>query len=161
MKGSVGTINGSGKFREQSSWDRGQKVPGFRFDGNGGSFQTASVEGMKNNGGSWSNIGSPWQKETNRNPVHEGMKTVGHVNKRDGYSHTRHLTNQAEHDGVKCGGDWFNSEQPSISRLTNSKSNARKAASAAIAKIPLPLSRHIARVYFPNGALTLLEGHST
>ncbi len=50
-------------------------------------------------------------------------------------------------DGIKCGGDWFNDEQPSISRLTGSKSPARKAASAMIAKIPLPLSRHIASVY--------------
>lgn len=31
----------------------GQKVPGFRFDGSGKSFQSASVEGMKNTGGSW------------------------------------------------------------------------------------------------------------
>ena len=36
-----------------------------------------------------------------------------------------------------------------ISRLTSSKSAARKAASAMIAKIPLPLSRYIARVYYP------------
>jgi hypothetical protein len=34
---------------------------------------------------------------------------------------------------------------------TNSKSNARKAASAMIAKIPLVLSQHIARVYKPSG----------
>jgi hypothetical protein len=53
-------------------------------------------------------------------------------------------------DGLKCGGDWFNAEQPSISRMTSSKSPARKAASAMIAKIPLPLSRHIARVYRPD-----------
>ena len=52
-------------------------------------------------------------------------------------------------DGVKQGGDWFNSSQPSISRLTGSKSNARKAASAAIAKIPLALARWIAKVYYP------------
>src|SRR6185369_3220372 len=45
------------------------KVPGFRFDGSGRSFQTASVEGLKNSGGSWLNIGSPGQKELNRNPV--------------------------------------------------------------------------------------------
>jgi hypothetical protein len=48
---------------------------------------------------------------------------------------------------IKCGGDWFNASQLSISRLTGSKSQARKQASAMIAKIPLPLSRHIARVY--------------
>lgn len=73
----------------------GQKVPGFRFDGSGKSFQTASVE------------------------------------------------------GVKCGGDWFNASQPSISRLTGSKSPARKAASAEIARIPFPLASYIARVYRP------------
>ncbi len=52
-------------------------------------------------------------------------------------------------NGTKCGGDWFNNEQPSLSRLYSSKSSARKAASAQIAKIPLPLSRWIARVYKP------------
>gem|GEM_PF-1103678 len=105
------------------------KVPGFRFDGSGRSFQTASVE---------------------------GQKTAGHINKRDGHDHTRHLTNQRESDGVKQGGisgerdngkgdRWF---QDGAAR-SGSKSNARKAASAAIAKIPLALSQHIARVYRP------------
>ncbi len=55
-------------------------------------------------------------------------------------------------DGVKQGGDWFNAEQPSISRMCGSKSTARKAASAHIAKIPLPLSRHIARMWKPEVA---------
>jgi hypothetical protein len=50
-KGSVGTINGSGKIREQSAWDH-VKLPGFRFDGSGRSLQTASVEGTKQ-GGEW------------------------------------------------------------------------------------------------------------
>jgi hypothetical protein len=46
-----------------------RKVPGFRFDGSGRSFQTASVEGMKNAiGGSWFKIGSPGQKNVNNNP---------------------------------------------------------------------------------------------
>jgi hypothetical protein len=51
--------------------------------------------------------------------------------------------------GIKQGGDWFNASQPSISRLCGSKSKARKKASAMIAKIPLELSLHIARVYKP------------
>ena len=55
-------------------------------------------------------------------------------------------------DGVKQGGDWFNASQPSISRLTSSKSTARKAASAHIAKIPPSLSRWIARAWKPDGA---------
>ena len=56
---------------------------------------------------------------------------------------------QAEH--VKCGGDWFEGKEPSQMRHHSSKSNGRKMASAMIAKIPLPLSRHIARVYAPQG----------
>lgn len=55
-------------------------------------------------------------------------------------------------NGIKCGGDWFNDKQPSISRMTSSGSKARKArkaASALIAKIPLPLSRHIAATFKP------------
>lgn len=34
-----------------------------------------------------------------------------------------------------------------------SKSKARKAASAMIAKIPLPVSRHVGRCFVPTGAL--------
>src|SRR3990167_3172745 len=75
----------------------GAKVPGFRFDGSGKSFQTASVE----------------------------------------------------ESGTKQGGDWFNASQPFISRMTSSKSNARKAASAQIAKIPFALAQHIARSWRP------------
>ena len=72
----------------------GRKVPGFRFDGSGRSFQTASVEGRKQEG---------------------------------------------------SGAAWFDN---GLCRH-GSKSSARKAASAAIAKIPLPLSRHIAAYWYP------------
>jgi hypothetical protein len=51
--------------------------------------------------------------------------------------------------GIKVGGDWF-SDPKSPSRTSGSKSNARKAASAMIAKIPFPLSQHIARVFRPD-----------
>lgn len=114
----------------------------------------------------------------------EGSKTLAHVNRRDGHSHTRHLTNQREHDavrdGLKHGGDWFSdpsspsrqgglvregTKQAGIGGLREngkgdawfqdgaarhgSKSNARKAASAQIAKIPERLSRWIAAYYYP------------
>ena len=78
-------------------------------------------------------------------------KTVGHVNKRDGHNHTRHLTNQRESDAVKqpglSGAAWFDQGAASVS----SKSNARKAASAAIAKIPTELAEYVGRFYFPGG----------
>jgi hypothetical protein len=80
MKGSVGTVNGSGKHREQSSWDRGAKVSGDWF-------------------GSYAD-----------------MKAAGTI---------------------------------SPGRLHGKNSVKRKAASAVIAKIPLPLSRHIAHAWKP------------
>lgn len=52
-------------------------------------------------------------------------------------------------DGIKNGGDWFNTSQPSYQRRRSSKSTARKAASAHIAKIPIDLSRWIAKAWHP------------
>ena len=58
-------------------------------------------------------------------------------------------TNSAEY-GIKNGGDWFSSgNNCSLQRRFGSKSIGRKAASALIAKIPLPLSTHIARTFLP------------
>jgi hypothetical protein len=51
--------------------------------------------------------------------------------------------------GLKCGGDWFGPRDKSAMRNHSSKSPARKFASAMIAKIPLPLSRHIAATFRP------------
>ena len=82
-------------------------------------------------------------------PLGRATKTVGHINKRDGHSSTRHLTNQLEHDSIKVGGDWFNDRRPGTICAHGSKSPARKAASARIAKIPLMLAQHIAHVYRP------------
>lgn len=142
-------------------------------------------------------------------------KNPGHVNQRDGHTRTRHLTNPAEHEGVKVGGldwnkripgqafnttaeraikngggSWFavahnttsgksqNARDQLVAQISadgvkqsglagprtngkgdgwfedgaarhGSKSRARKAASAAIAKIPFPLACHIARSWKP------------
>ncbi len=104
---------------------------------------------MPNDGGSWFNVAHNTTSGKGQNP--DGRKTVGHLNQRDGHSHTRHLTNQAEH--VKNGGDWFASGADcSLQRRQSSKGSARKAASAHIAKIPLPLSRHIGRAWYPTEA---------
>lgn len=55
-----------------------------------------------------------------------------------------------EIDGRKVGGSWFgDGNDTSFMRRHSSKSNARKAASALIAKIPFPLASHIARVWKP------------
>jgi len=125
-----------------------EKVPGFRFDGSGRSFQTASVEAR--------GVKVPGQIQGKEYAMCRtgaaGQKTLGHVNKRDGHGHTRHLTNQAESDAVraaatKVGGDWF--RDPACHSKHGSKSNARKAASALIARIPEPLARYIAEQHLP------------
>lgn len=73
------------------------KVSGFRFDGSGRSFQSASVEGVKHHG---------------------------------------------------SGAVWFDTGPASLP----SSSPRRKMASAMIAKIPLPLSRHIGKTFYPTAA---------
>ena len=86
----------------------GQKVPGFRFDGSGKSFQSASVEGT---GGKGMTGGTGMS----RDPIH-GRALYGGEN------------DPRRHHG-----------------------KARKAASAAIAVIPYPLARWIAKCWKPEG----------
>jgi hypothetical protein len=52
-------------------------------------------------------------------------------------------------DGIKFGGVWWNDSTNNLIRKASSRSIARKAASAQIAKIPFPLAQHIARVFKP------------
>ena len=97
-----------------------RKNPGFRFDGSGRSFQTESVD--------------------------RHLKAPGGVHIRDGAVSTARLTNPAEgRKGAGAGAGWFDQNLCSLP----SSSSRRKAASAKIAKIPLALSSHIARVYWP------------
>ena len=106
------------------------KVPGFRFDGNGGSFQTASVEytGVKAPGMNWSDQslrGQDFTRIAGKNSNHDdGVK------------------------GLTLRGQPLGKNE--LGRKHGSKSKARKAASAAIAKIPVPLAAHIARVWKPS-----------
>jgi len=164
-------LNPDGTAHPQGSWfriadssqgDRGQKLPGFRFDGSGRSFQTASVEATEGNKGTGNYPNRGWTAGTAISlglENYAGQKTAGHVNKRDGHGHTRHLTNQAESDAVRAAakqggmgrGDWFSKEARAdgASARFSSKSNARKAASALIARIPEPLARYVAEMHLP------------
>ena len=124
------------------------KVPGFRFDGNGGIFQTAAVEqsGTKNTEGSWVAIGSRGKTETNNNPVHQISKAW----REKKYQETDKRQYQVSDDGVK---GFTPHGQPlgknELGIKSGSKSKSSKAASAAIAKIPFPLARYIAAYWKP------------
>ena len=109
-------------------------VPGFRFDGSGKSFQSASVEhtGYKSKGMNWSD-------RTLRGQDFTRVAGKQAMARNDGMKH-RDLEGYERSHENKFG--W------KIPR-TASNSSARKAASAMIAKIPLPLSRHIAATYHP------------
>lgn len=78
-------------------------------------------EGLKNPGFRFDGSGKSFQTESVKRHVAEGRKGAG------------------------AGAEWFDQNLCKLS----SKSPARKAASAKIAKIPLALSSHIARVYRP------------
>lgn len=102
-----------------------RKVPGFRFDGSGKSFQTASVEesGLKSTGLNWSD------------------------RSKRGQDFTR-IAGAQRDEGIKQGGSWFHDSKGTL-RSHSAKSKSRKFASAMIAKIPLPLSRHVAATWHP------------
>lgn len=135
-----GKQNPDGTEHPQGSWFKiadsknrgsGRKVP-MNFHEHektgqpGRSFQSAAVEHTKNNGGSWFTVAHNTESGCGRNPVN-GTKNRD----ADGYERTH----------PKAFG-W------NVPR-TSSRSSARKAASAQIAKIPLPLSQWIARCYAP------------
>lgn len=110
----------------------GRKVSGFRFDGSGGSFQTASVN---------EHLKVPAAPGSGRSPAPgRGARFTS----RDCGAEV------AEgRKGAGAGAEWFDQNLCQLS----SKSSARKQASAQIAKIPLALSSHIARVYLPSKAV--------
>jgi len=151
----VENVRGAQKWVGRSRWNFGS----FHLWGDVPALMPIGKK-FKSSGMNWSNRDLRGQDFTRiagrQSLVADGQKTIGHANIRDGYSHTRHLTNPAEHEGVKQAGisgmrdngkgdRWL---QDGAAR-SGSKSNARKAASAMIAKIPLPLARYIARTYKP------------
>ena len=69
------------------------------------------------------------------------------------------MTNPAEHRGVKqpglSGAAWFDE---GAAKFSSSSSSSRKRAAAQIAKIPLPLARHIGRTFYPEPAANFADG---
>jgi len=127
--------------------------PGYKAQAFNGQAEQR-LKATENDGGSWFKVAHNTTSGKGQNP--DGCKTSGHLNIRDGHAHTKHLTNPAEH--VKNGGDWFGAgPDSSLQRRAGSKSNARKAASAHIAKIPLPLARWIARAWYPTELIEALR----
>lgn len=129
----------TGKLHWQDESGAGLKNPGFRFDGSGRSFQSESVnrhavpdDGFKTRGMNWSDRSLRGQDFT-RVAGAQAHAAEDHLKLKDQDGYDR------DHPQA------FGWKKP----RTSSGSNARKAASAKIAKIPFDLARHIARVYRP------------
>lgn len=140
----------------------GRKVPGMNFHEHektgkpGRSFQGAAVGSLGL---------TPEEREAQLVRIAEGIKVTGDdtfktIGKPCGkLTDPRYPSGGIEaqkqpvwfnDDKRKCGGDWFGAGPDcSLMRSMSSKSSARKAASAQIAKIPLALSQWIAQVYYP------------
>lgn len=138
---------------------KARKVPGFRFDGSGKSFQTASVEhtGVKAPGMNWSDQTRRGQDFT-RHAGEQAIKNAGGSWFAISHNNVPHSRGDAIDEHIKLGGSWFHGyRQGQGPRNHGSKSKGRKFASAMIAKIPLPLSRHIAATYRPTEYLEAAE----
>jgi hypothetical protein len=106
--------------------------------------------GTKVPGMNWSGSDQPGYKAVAFNdPRHTATKVPSESGRRTDVGKGARFTSRdcgiEREGGVKQGGDWF-ATPGSISRTTGSKSPARKAAAAKIAKIPFPLARYIAQV---------------
>ena len=113
-----------------------------------GDGEKRNPDGTDHPQGSWFRIADSSQGD-------RGQKVPAYSDPRRNGGKGVHPTNPHENaDGLKIGGDWF-SDPNSTCRKHGSRSNARKAASAQIAKIPFELARHIAAVYHPR---TLAQG---
>ena len=112
-------MRGANEWVGRSRWNFGS----FHLWGDVPTLMPIEVA-IKNWGGSWFNVANNTMSGLVRNPVHA---LAGLKNARNRWS-----------DG-----------KGNLSATTSSKSPARARASAQIAKIPLPLARHIAKVYKP------------
>lgn len=132
------------------------KVPGFRFDGSGGSFQTASVEAQKHNPDGTAHGSGSWFKisDSNKRGAREGVKIASqglplrHPKSISPEWRAKSYTQElSEVKGFTPNGEPLGKN--TLGRKYGSKPAKRKAASAMIAKIPFPLACHIAKCFKP------------
>ena len=150
----VENVGGAQKWVGRSRWNYGS----FHLWGDVPALMPMSKAAAKVGSLGWSEYAKTGVKSkgfnTTADQIVHGRKNAGGTWFRgdSAIAHTPHMTNPAEH-GIKTSGDsWFSNDKmlgrqgPAV---FGSKSTARKAASAQIAKIPLPLARYIGSVFRP------------
>jgi hypothetical protein len=155
----VENVKGAQPWVGRAAWNFGS----FYLWGDVPALMPAALRATKNSdlgGGSWFASGSPGQTNVGSNPDGRKVPTVGAGRRTDQGKGARFTSRDCgiEAEGVKgyvpegtkaLGKHGHPRILPQIVNKTGSGSKARKAASAKIAKIPLALSSHIARVYKP------------
>ena len=126
---------------------KASKVPGFRFDGvSHGSFQSASVEAQKHNPDGTEHGSESWFKIADSKNRGARMKSnPGTHVAISGAGRPRSIREDCGVKGFTPNGEPLGKN--TLARKFGSKSKARKAASAAIAKIPFPLAHYVARTF--------------
>jgi hypothetical protein len=164
----VENVRGAQRWVGESAWNFGSyylwgdvpalmPIPGriqkFNPDGTahppGSWFAVADSKnrGVKGGGQDWSKFNKTGEVSPHWNV--EAVKVASQSARRtDVGKGARFTSRDCGVEGNKIGGDWF-SDPNSTCRRHGSKSKARKAASAQIAKIPFALARHIAKTYHP------------
>jgi hypothetical protein len=105
--------------------------------------------GRKHNRDGADHSQASWFRIADSSQGDRGRKVPAYSDPRRNGGKGVHLTSPAENaDGTKIGGDWF-SDPASTCRKHGSASNARKQASALMAKIPFYLARYIASAFKP------------
>jgi len=143
--------------RPGHDWNRfketGEVSPHWRMNGEDSAPEKVN-SAIKNQGGSWFAVAHNTTSGHGRNPDGRNIELVSFgsgVLGSDAKDYRAGTGSDQQHaSSIKNGGDWFGSgDNCSLQRRQSSRSSKRKAASAHIAKIPLPLARHIARAWWP------------
>jgi hypothetical protein len=125
----VENVRGAQPWVGRARWNYGS----FYLWGDVPALMPKPVKARKNDGGSWFAVAHNTTSGVGQNP--DGRKGVPHRT-------AGHWTNPAEHEG-------YRDKMLGAHGPATTGGNSRKAASAMIAKIPFPLSQHIARTFKP------------
>lgn len=142
----VENVRGAQKWVGRSVWSYGS----FHLWGDIPALMPIS-RGVKNSGGSWFGMrdGKPLERNDPRDMRRDESGNFTNAVESGGWNHPGKRL-----DGLKFGGGRWHDSTNNLIRKASSRSIARKAASAQIAKIPFPLAQHIARAYKPEPEAT-------
>ena len=153
----VENVKGAQKWVGPARWHYGS----YYLWGDVPALMPITTGGVKVPGLNWNGSDKPgyvakaFNTTAQQRMAHDDGRKVSHHSNADipeGTGKTTWFFRNTKHEnrgaGVKQGGGWWH-DPASMTRRFSSRSSARKAASAAIAKIPFPLALYIAQCFKP------------